>query len=167
MPILDPYSFEFISRGADQTRRIGIRMGSMLQSHDVVCLSGELGAGKTTLTQGIAKGWGALENATSPTFVIVKYYNRPDGKLFFHLDAYRLQNAREAEDLDIDLMINSGPLIVEWPERILEALPAEHLWVKMNWLGNEQRGIIINPKGSRRYQKMVKSLKKDMIKSFI
>jgi len=166
MPILDPNSFEFISRSADQTRRIGIRLGGILQKRDVFCLSGELGAGKTTLTQGIAKGWGALERATSPTFVIVKYYKRPDGEQIYHLDAYRLQNAMEAEDIDIDLMINSGSFIVEWPERIIDALPEEHLWVNMTWLGDEQRGLVITPKGDR-YIRIVDILKKEMVKSFI
>jgi len=166
MPILDPNSFEFISRSADQTRRIGIRLGSLIQRHDVICLSGELGAGKTTLTQGIANGWGSLDRATSPTFVLVKNYRRPDGSEMYHLDAYRLQSALEAEDLDIDQMINSGPFIVEWPERILAALPDTHLWINMTWLGEEQRGLIIKPKGNR-YKNMLENLKKEMIKSFI
>jgi len=166
MPILDPNSFEFISRSADQTRRIGIRLGSMIQPYDVICLSGELAAGKTTLTQGIANGWGALERATSPTFVLVNNYRRPDGSEMYHLDAYRLQNALEAEDLDIDQMISSGPFIVEWPERILEALPKTYLWIDMTWLGDEQRVLIINPKG-KRYKDMLENLKKEMIKSFL
>ncbi len=166
MPILDPNTFEFISRGADQTRRIGIRLGSMVKPYDVICLSGELGAGKTTLTQGIASGWGALDRATSPTFVLVKNYRRPDGSEMYHLDAYRLQNALEAEDLDIDRMINSGPFIVEWPERILAALPDTHLWINMTWLGDEQRGLIIKPKGNH-YKIMLENLKKEMIKSFL
>jgi len=166
MPILDPNSFEFISRSADQTRRIGIRLGSMIQPHDVFCLSGELGAGKTTLTQGIANGWGSLDRATSPTFVLVKNYRHADGSEMYHLDAYRLQSALEAEDLDIDRMIDNGPFIVEWPERILAALPDTYLWIDMTWLDDEQRGIIFKPKGSR-YIKIVENLKKEMIKSFI
>ena len=84
----------------------------------------------------------------------------------YHLDAYRLQNAFEAEDLDIDRMINSGPFIVEWPERILAALPETHLWINMTWLGDEQRGLIIKPKGNR-YKIILDNLKKEMIKSFI
>ena len=67
MPILEPNAFEFISRSPDQTKRLGIRLGSFLQAGDVVCLSGELGAGKTTLVQGIAEGWGSPDAVTSPT----------------------------------------------------------------------------------------------------
>ena len=59
MPILEPHSLEFISRNADQTRRVGIRLGTQLSSGDVVCLSGDLGSGKTTLVQGLAVGWGS------------------------------------------------------------------------------------------------------------
>lgn len=166
MPILDPNSFEFISRSADQTRRIGIRLGRIIQPHDVICLSGELGAGKTTLTQGIANGWGSLDRATSPTFVLAKNYRRADGSEMYHLDAYRLQSALEAEDLDIDRMINNGPFIVEWPERILAALPDTYLWINMTWMDDEQRGLTMKPKGNR-YKILLENLKKEMIKSFI
>jgi len=166
MPILDPNSFEFISRSPDQTRRIGIRIGNLVQPQDVICLSGELGAGKTTLAQGIANGWGAIDRATSPTFVLVKNYKRPDDSEMFHLDAYRLQSAIEAENLDLDQMISSGPIIIEWPERILEALPDAYFWINLNWLGEEQRGLIINPRGQH-YKNMLETIKKDMIKSFV
>ena len=164
MPILDLNTLEFISRSPDQTRRIGIRLGDLLDTGDVICLSGNLGSGKTTFTQGIAKGWGALERATSPTFVLVKFYNRPDGGEMFHLDAYRLQDALEAENLDIESMISSGPCVVEWAERILDALPEEHLWIDMSWQDDEQRGMIFRPVGDR-YINIVDQIKKEIIKS--
>ena len=165
MPILDPNAFEFISRSPDQTRRIGIRLGGMLQPGDVICLCGDLGAGKTTLTQGIARGWGALERATSPTFVLVKYYDRPDGGKFSHLDAYRLEDALEAENLDLEVMVENGPFIIEWPEHIQDALPDEHLWIDLSWQGDEQRGLLFNPVG-RRYKNIVDNLKNEMVKSY-
>ncbi len=165
MPILDPNTFEFISRSTDQTRRIGIRLGHLLSQGDVICLCGDLGAGKTTLTQGIAKGWGALENVTSPTFVLAKYYNRPDGEKLTHLDAYRLENAMEAEDLDLDMMIEGGPFIIEWPERILSALPDTHLWIDLTWQDDQQRGLIFKPVG-KHYIKIVNTLKNEMVKSY-
>jgi len=123
MPILDPNSLEFISRSAEQTRRLGMRIGALLQTGDVVCLIGELGSGKTTLVQGLASGWGSLDQATSPTFVLVNVYRRPDGQRLYHLDAYRLRGAREAEDLDLDAMLETSPLVIEWAERIQETLP--------------------------------------------
>lgn len=165
MPILDANTFEFFSRSPDQTRRIGIRLGSLLEAGDVVCLCGDLGAGKTTLTQGIARGWGALEQATSPTFVLVKNYSRPDGANIFHLDAYRLEDALEAEDLDMDAFMESGPFIIEWPERIRAALPAEHLWIDLTYQGDEQRGMVFKPSG-KRFITMVDTLKNEMIKGY-
>ncbi|MEW5871986.1 MAG: tRNA (adenosine(37)-N6)-threonylcarbamoyltransferase complex ATPase subunit type 1 TsaE [Chloroflexota bacterium] len=149
MPILDPRSMEFISRSAAQTRRAGMHLGAALQPGDVVCLIGDLGAGKTTLVQGIAAGWGSLDQVSSPTFVLVNVYRRPDGARLYHLDAYRLAGAAEAQDLDIDALIEQGPLVVEWADRIAEALPGEHLWVTLSWVDEEQRDMLLAAYGPR------------------
>lgn len=149
MPILDARTLEFFSRSPEQTRRLGTRLGGLLQTGDLVCLSGELGAGKTTLVQGLVQGWGSPDTVTSPTFVLVNEYRRPDGKCLYHLDAYRLQNWMEGEDLDLDRMIETGPLVIEWPERIKEALPAGSLWVNMRWVADEQRALTFLSKGER------------------
>ena len=149
MPILSPNSLEFLSRGPEQTRRLGVRIGTLLQTGDIICLSGDLGAGKTTLVQGIAQGWGSLDQVSSPTFVLVNVYRKPGGQNLHHLDAYRLQNAFEAEALDLELMIEKGPLIIEWPERIDEALPLDRLWVEMNWIADQRRRMVFLPKGER------------------
>ena len=149
MPILNPDALEFLSRSPEQTRRLGIRLGSLLQSGDVVCLSGDLGAGKTTLVQGVAQGWGSTDQVSSPTFVLVNVYRRPDGKQLHHLDAYRLQNWMEAEDLDLDLMIEKGALLIEWPERIKEVLPEERLNINLNYVDDTQRGMVFSPRGER------------------
>jgi tRNA threonylcarbamoyladenosine biosynthesis protein TsaE len=101
MPILDPHSLEFISRSAEQTRRVGMRLGALVDGGDVVCLVGDLGSGKTTFVQGLAAGWGSLDPVTSPTFVLVNLYRRPEGARLYHLDAYRLSGASEAADLDL------------------------------------------------------------------
>src|SRR5512135_3538255 len=102
MPILNARTLEFFSRSPDQTRRLGVRLGALLQPGDLICLSGDLGAGKTTLVQGVAQGWGSLDTVSSPTFVLVNEYRRPDGAFLFHLDAYRLESEPEAAELDID-----------------------------------------------------------------
>jgi tRNA threonylcarbamoyladenosine biosynthesis protein TsaE len=149
MPILDSRTLEFFSRSAEQTRRLGMRLGSLLEKGDVVCLKGDLGSGKTTLVQGIAQGWGSLDPVTSPTFVIVNLYRRPDQVNLYHLDAYRLENAAEATDLDIELMLEQGAMVVEWPERIAAALPPVCLKVEMRWIADEQRGLVFLPQGQR------------------
>ena len=149
MPILDPNVLEFLSRSPEQSRRIGIRLGTLLQSGDVICLSGDLGAGKTTLVQGIAQGWGSSDQVSSPTFVLVNMYRRPDGYMLHHMDAYRMQNWLEAEDLDMDLMIEKGALVVEWPERIQQALPKECLKINLRYVDDMQRGMVFSPYGER------------------
>ena len=110
---------------------MGIRLGTILKTGDVICLEGDLGSGKTVLVQGMAAGWGSLDRVTSPTFVIVNLYRRLDGGKFHHLDAYRLYDAKEAEELDLETNIDSGPLVVEWADRISAALPSDHLWVTL------------------------------------
>jgi tRNA threonylcarbamoyladenosine biosynthesis protein TsaE len=161
MPILDAQSLEFISRNADQTRRAGIRLGGLLQPGDVVCLEGELGAGKTTLVQGICAGWGSLDQASSPTFVLVNVYRRPPGQRLYHLDAYRLSGSAEADDLDVDAMIEDGPVVVEWADRIRAALPAEYLWIVLRWVDFEQRDLVISARGSR-YQALLHQFRRQV-----
>ncbi|MEN4011464.1 MAG: tRNA (adenosine(37)-N6)-threonylcarbamoyltransferase complex ATPase subunit type 1 TsaE [Chloroflexota bacterium] len=162
MPILDARTLEFFSRSAEQTRRLGMRLGGLLQKGDVVFLRGELGSGKTTLAQGIAQGWGSLDAVSSPTFVLVNIYRRPDRIALYHLDAYRLQSAAEAAELDVDLMLDSGALVVEWPERIAEALPTEHLLVQLKWIEDEQRGMIFLAHGER-YEALVQDFRRRVI----
>jgi tRNA threonylcarbamoyladenosine biosynthesis protein TsaE len=149
MPVMDSQSLEFISRSVEQTRRAGIRLGSILTIGDIVCLVGELGSGKTTLVQGIASGWGSLDPATSPTFVLINVYRRSDRKRLFHLDAYRLNNTAEVQDLDIDALIEVGPLVVEWADRIPEALPKDRLWVTLHWIDENQRDLMFTAYGHR------------------
>ncbi|MHB8807901.1 MAG: tRNA (adenosine(37)-N6)-threonylcarbamoyltransferase complex ATPase subunit type 1 TsaE, partial [Anaerolineaceae bacterium] len=139
MPILDESTLEFLSRSPDQTRRVGARLGALLKAGDTLCLNGDLGAGKTTLVQGIAQGWGSPDPVTSPTFVLVNQYHRPDGQQISHLDAYRLSDAVEAEDLDLEYLLENGPLIVEWPLRIMSALPEAHIWVNLQYISEQQR----------------------------
>lgn len=161
MPILDANALEFFSRSPEQTRRVGMRLGALLKSSDVLCLSGDLGSGKTTLVQGITRGWGSLDQVSSPTFVLVNLYRRPNGEQIHHLDAYRMNSALEAEDLDLELMQESGPLLVEWPERIQTVLPGEHLWVSLRWMADEHRAALFTAHGAR-YQALLSELRRQL-----
>jgi tRNA threonylcarbamoyladenosine biosynthesis protein TsaE len=161
MPILDVHTVEFFSRSPEQTRRLGMRLGGLLQAGDVVCLQGELGAGKTTLVQGIARGWGSLDAVSSPTFILVNVYRRPDEALLFHLDAYRLESQAEAEELDLDGMLTRGALLVEWAERLVPILPADRLWVQLDYQDEERRQMLISAQGSR-YQDMLVSFRQSV-----
>ncbi|NOQ39941.1 MAG: tRNA (adenosine(37)-N6)-threonylcarbamoyltransferase complex ATPase subunit type 1 TsaE [Anaerolineales bacterium] len=149
MAVIEKGSFEVISRSPTQTRRIGMRLGEMLEPGDVIGLEGNLGAGKTTLVQGIASGWGSYDSVSSPTYVLVNVYRRLDRKQLFHLDAFRLTSPEEAIDLDIDAMLDQGPLLVEWADRIEEALPEEYLWINMRFINDEQRDFIVHARGDR------------------
>ena len=137
MAVIEKGSFEVISRSPTQTRRIGMRLGEILQPGDVIGLQGNLGAGKTTLVQGIASGWGSYDAVSSPTYVLVNVYRRLDQNQLYHLDAFRLTQAEEAIDLDLDAMIDQGPLLIEWADRIQNVLPEDHLWINMRLINDE------------------------------
>ncbi|MCP4139624.1 MAG: tRNA (adenosine(37)-N6)-threonylcarbamoyltransferase complex ATPase subunit type 1 TsaE [Chloroflexi bacterium] len=156
---MDENTLEFISRSPEQSRRIGMRLGAILKPGDILCLQGDLGAGKTTLVQGLAQGWGSLDSVSSPTFIIVNIYRRADESQLFHLDTYRLESAPEAEMLDLDEMIMAGPLVIEWPERIESILPLERLWVNLDYIDEEQRSLQFKAQGAR-YENIMKELKK-------
>jgi tRNA threonylcarbamoyladenosine biosynthesis protein TsaE len=161
MPILNKQSLEFISRSAEHTRRMGMRLGRLLQRGDLVCLVGELASGKTTLVQGVTNGWGSLDRATSPTFVLVNVYRHPNGDQLFHLDAYRLSGASEAMDLDLDAMLEKGPLLVEWADRIAGALPDEYLEINFSYVATGQRDLMFNAVGQRS-QALLTTLRKQI-----
>lgn len=149
MPILDPNTLEFFSRSPEQTRRVGMRLGTILKTGDIIGLEGDLGSGKTTLVQGVAAGFGTLDNVSSPTFILVNQYSRPDGCWLFHLDAYRLSTPAEAEDLDLERIREDGPVVIEWADKIKSALPDDQLWIRLWWLDDEQRGMRISGTGDR------------------
>ena len=136
-----------------------MRLGGLLRRGDLVCLNGELGSGKTTLVQGIAQGWGSSDSVTSPTFVLVNQYQKVNGPELFHLDAYRLRNPMEAVNLDLDHMLESGALVVEWPGHIEKALPKLRLWINLNWVDLEQRHLVFKPVGTR-FERLVKELRR-------
>jgi tRNA threonylcarbamoyladenosine biosynthesis protein TsaE len=159
MPILDSHSLEIISRSADQTRRVGMRLGALLKPGDIVALVGDLGSGKTTLVQGIAAGWGTFDQVSSPTFVLVNVYRQTDGLRLFHLDAYRLSCAAEALELDLDAMLDQGPMVVEWAERVQEVLPEQGLWVHLNYIDEVQRDLLFSGRGSY-YEELLSRFRK-------
>ena len=141
--------FELISQSAEHTRRLGEHLGRVLQPGDVLCLQGDLGAGKTTFVQGLAHGWGSLDEVSSPTFILVNVYRRGDGSQLFHMDAYRLDSPAEAEQLDLDSMLADGALLIEWPERLGSLIPAEHVWLHITHLDDEKRSLTFTAHGTR------------------
>lgn len=159
MPVLDLHSMDLVSHSPAQTRRIGMGLGGALQPGDVICLQGDLGAGKTTLVQGIAQGWGSLDAVSSPTFILVNVYRRGDEARLFHMDAYRLDSAPEAEELDLDAMLAEGPLLIEWPERMDGLIPAERLWVTLQHAGEQERQMRFQAAGPR-YEALLEAVRR-------
>lgn len=157
MPILDAHTFEFFSKSPEQTRRLGMRLGALLQTGDLICLQGDLGAGKTTLVQGAAQGWGAQDEVSSPTFVLVNAYRRASGDQLSHFDAYRVESLAEAEELDLDALLAVGPLFIEWPERVEAILPPERLWAHLEYDSDEHRALRFSAHG-RHYETLLKLL---------
>ena len=140
-----------------------MRLGAILKKGDVVCLDGKLGAGKTTLVQGIATGWGSTDPVSSPTYVIINLYRRTDDEKFAHLDAYRLDGSAEAEALDIDELLATGPLVVEWAPKIQGTLPEDNLNLQLTYVEEEHRRMTFTANGGH-YEKMLTALQENMFK---
>lgn len=135
------------SGSADATRRLGEGLGSLAEPGDVLLLQGDLGAGKTTFTQGYAAGAGSDELVNSPTFVLMNEYR---GRLpVYHADLYRLDSLDEVAALDLANVSLDGVLLVEWPERGDPLLPVEHLLVRIEHAGTQERLITLIPRGER------------------
>jgi tRNA threonylcarbamoyladenosine biosynthesis protein TsaE len=118
---------------ADQMRSLGQRLGGLLRAGDLVVLSGPLGAGKTTLAQGIGAGMGVRGPVTSPTFVIARVHpSLRSGPDLVHADAYRLGSRAEVDDLDLDADVSSCVTVVEWGEGLVEDLAASMISVSID-----------------------------------
>jgi tRNA threonylcarbamoyladenosine biosynthesis protein TsaE len=129
---------ERITQSDEETRAFGEALGRRLGPGQVVCLIGPLGAGKTTLAQGIARGLEVEDVVNSPTFTLVQEYA---GRVpVYHLDVYRLSGPEEATDLALDEMLAAGGVVmIEWPERIAAVLPPDRLEVRLEPQGEDRR----------------------------
>jgi tRNA threonylcarbamoyladenosine biosynthesis protein TsaE len=134
MPILSADTLEFVSNSAEQTTRLGLRLGELLHPGDVICLSGDLGAGKTAFASGVGRGWGAKEAVNSPTYVFAhQHRHSADDRFLYHLDCYRLNDVEDAETIGIeDILSGESVVVIEWPERIEALLTLERLWVDLS-----------------------------------
>lgn len=152
MTILSRETPRVTAHSLAETERLGRTLGALLHSGDLICLSGELGAGKTALASGIGRGWGALEPVNSPTFVFIhEHRRRADSLRLYHVDAYRLSGPDDAATLGLeDLLMSEHILMIEWPERIADMLPAERLWITLEPLEDESaRQITLKATGAR------------------
>lgn len=147
-------TYTFYTDSPEETEEFAKRLASRLQPSDVILLEGDLGAGKTTFTKGLAKGLGITRVVKSPTFTIIKEYK---GDLpLYHMDVYRLEES--CEDLGFDEYFEGdGVTVVEWASMIEDFLPKEYLEIQINHEGELNRSIQLLPIGER-YNKLCKEL---------
>ena len=120
---------------ADATLALGRRIGAGINRGDVVCLSGNLGAGKTTLARGAVEAWtGEAQDAPSPTFTLVQTYEGERGELW-HVDLYRLQRPEDAWELGLEDAFAGAACLIEWPERLEGQLPRDRLDIALAPVG--------------------------------
>lgn len=123
-------SFDVVARSPEESRALGVRLAAVLRAGDLVLLTGELGAGKTTFTQGVGEGLKVRGEVTSPTFVIARVHpSLVDGPALVHVDAYRLGGSTELDDLDLDTSLDDAVTVVEWGEGLAEGLADTRLEV--------------------------------------
>lgn len=161
MAILREGELDIISNSPEQTKRLGTRLGKLLRPGDIICLSGDMGAGKTVFSSGIGEGWGTKTPLTSPTYNLVHEHRRTaDTQRLYHLDCYRLGSVDEVDTIGLDdILDGDGIVIFEWAERIEEALPDHYLWVDVKVTEVSRRNFFIEAEGER-YQTLVDEYKK-------
>ena len=149
-------SWQFNSRSPQETQALGRLIGELAQPGDIVLLSGPLGAGKTCLTQGIAQGLGIREGTASPSYVLMREFA---GRLMlYHMDLYRLE-FNEIGDLGLDdYLYGQGICVIEWADKGMPLMPAEHLFIDMKYAGECERRIEITPHGLR-YEELMRLLR--------
>ncbi len=133
-----------VTNSAAETRALGERLASGLQPGDTVILEGELGAGKSELARGIARGLGVTETVTSPSFTILNVYESGRCPLY-HFDWYRLESEEELYELGMDEYLGGdGIAVVEWAERCPDAVPEDCIRIRLEATGEETRQITVN-----------------------
>lgn len=154
-------ALKLISPTPRETERIGSVLGTLLIPGDVIALSGELGSGKTTLVRGLAQGMGfPPEEVASPSFTLINEYEGP--LPLFHIDLYRLRDEQELREIGYEEYINTaGVAVIEWADRIPDALPDESLWITLEYQTEDHREIVLKPHGDR-YEKMIEEFKKNV-----
>ncbi len=150
-PTATERSFGLSTHSPAQTHSVGQMLGSLLQAGDVICLQGELGSGKTCLTQGIGAGMRVSGAINSPTFVyICEHPPLRGGPYLYHVDLYRINDLSEVYSLGLeDYMYSDGVTVIEWAERAAELVPDQRLWVILAYADESERTLQFEATGPR------------------
>jgi len=138
---------EILSTSTLQTKKIGQLLAEELRGGEIICLTGDLGAGKTTFTQGLLQGLGAKGPYTSPTFAIIKEYQQQktvnrELRTIYHIDAYRISSKDLLELGFADFAGQKNCLVIlEWPEKVRKIIPTDAVWINFEWLSEKERKI--------------------------
>jgi tRNA threonylcarbamoyladenosine biosynthesis protein TsaE len=145
----EQHELELGSTSEEETRQLGERIGRLLKRGDILLLSGDLGTGKTCLTQGIGRGLACEGQVNSPSFVLMNEY--AGRETLYHVDLYRIEDVEELDDLGLWDYAEKGVLVIEWPERGAELLPGDGLVVELRAgaLGPRSRNLRFIPRGPR------------------
>lgn len=137
---------KLITQSFQETQQFGREFAKSLKGGEVLTLSGDLGSGKTTFVQGLAKGLNITQKIISPTFIIMRTYERGNDTYFYHVDLYRIGEAKEVEGLGLLELLNDPKNIVvmEWPEKMEELLPDKRIDLLFTYLDDNKRVIEIN-----------------------
>ena len=137
-----------ITDSVKETQTLGVAIGKNIRPRDLILLVGELGSGKTALTQGIARGVGVVDSVRSPTFVLATEYT---GRLIlYHIDLYRLDTILDIENMGLEEYIeNDGVCVVEWADKAIPIFPKAHLVIELKDIGKEKRSVILTAYGNR------------------
>lgn len=175
-----PCTLDIISHSSAQTQRLGMRLGELLQGGELLLLDGQLGTGKTTFTQGLARGLEITDVVSSPTFTLLKEYpgqprpvssategeeaaltSFPIGPALYHFDLYRLEDPEEIIDLGFeDYFYGSGVCVVEWADKADMLWPDERIRIHMKMLSETKRSLLFSATGER-YCELLRQLQKN------
>lgn len=151
---------KIVLKGLEDTKRFGEKLGALLKPGDIICLMGDLGAGKTTLTKSIGKGLGVEDYITSPTFTLINEYK---GRLnLYHFDVYRLEGVSDLDDLGFEeYFYSNGVSIIEWGDKIASILPENTISIKIE-KGKEldNRILYLHGEGNR-FKELIEELNID------
>lgn len=169
-------TLDIISHSSAQTQRLGMRLGELLHGGELLLLDGQLGTGKTTFTQGLARGLNITDAVNSPTFTLLKEYSaQPDASpelqeaqrrsghspALYHFDLYRLDDPEEIVDLGFeDYFYGSGVCVVEWAEKADVVWPVEHMRIRMKGLSETKRSLLFIATGER-YCELLRQFQKN------
>ena len=150
----------FVSHSPEETLKFGALLGELARPGNIFLLIGDLGAGKTCLTQGIARGLNIKETVISPSFVLVREHK---GRIpLFHIDLYRLDRIEEIINLGLEQYLDNGGLsVIEWADKGLTILPQDNLLIEFSYISANQRNLVLKPKGED-YLNLISKIKENL-----